>query len=78
MGHMKVWTVSEIEEFRKAFHLTRKKMGEILGGLTVSTIFKWERGLRKPSGTAKLLLSMVEEDLKKKGGEKKHGCKRDL
>ena len=74
---MKDWTSSEIEEFRKAHKLTRKSLGEMLGGLTVSTIFKWERGVRYPSKTAKFLLSKLEEELKRKDGEK-HGRKRGL
>lgn len=77
---MKDWTSSEIEKFRKTFKLTRKSLGEMLGGLTISTIFKWERGLRYPSKMAKFLLSKLEEELKekKKGGEKKYGHKRHL
>jgi DNA-binding transcriptional regulator YiaG len=67
---MKDWTPPEIEKFRKAHGLTRRRLGEILGGVTVSTIFKWERGLRKPGKMGKVLLSKIDEEWKMKGGEK--------
>jgi DNA-binding transcriptional regulator YiaG len=70
---MKDWTPSDIEGFRKSHKLTRKKLGEILGGVTVSTIFKWERGLRSPSKMARILLSKIEVELKTKGGERPWG-----
>jgi DNA-binding transcriptional regulator YiaG len=72
---MKDWTPPEIEEFRKARRFTRRKLGEMLGGVTVSTIFKWERGLRTPSKMGKVLLSKIEAEFKMKGGEK-DGSKR--
>jgi len=72
---MKDWSPSEIEEFRKSHKLTRKKLGEIMGGLTVSAIFKWERGLRTPSKMGKVLLSKIEAEFQTKGGEK-NGSKR--
>ena len=59
------WTPTEIEEFRKEHKLTRRRLGELLG-VTVSTIFKWEKGVRAPSTTAKLLLGRIEQELKKK------------
>jgi hypothetical protein len=67
------WGVSDIEEFGKIHGLTRKKLGEVLGGLTVSTIFKWEMGVRSPGKMGKVLLSKIDEELKMKGGEKKCG-----
>ena len=74
---MKDWTPEEIERLRKTHRLTRKALGDLLG-VTVSTIFKWERGLRTPSKTAKLFLKRIEQELSPKGKEvKKHG-KRDL
>ena len=74
---MKDWTPTEIEQLRRTHKLTRKALGDLLG-VTVSTIFKWERGLRTPSKTAKLFLSRIEQELSPKRKEvKKHG-KRDL
>ena len=61
---MRDWTPEEIEQFRKEHRLTRKKLGE-LTGCTVSTIYKYERGLRTPGKTTKILLSRVEDDLLK-------------
>jgi DNA-binding transcriptional regulator YiaG len=62
---MRQWTPTEIEEFRRTYKLTRKALGELLG-VTVPTIFRWERGLRAPSKTTKLLLKRVEQDLKRR------------
>jgi DNA-binding transcriptional regulator YiaG len=58
---MKQWTHHEIESFRKNYKLTRRSFGELLG-VTVSTIYQWERGIRKPSTTAKILLSRIEKE----------------
>ena len=68
---MKDWIPKEIEQFRKDNKLSRRALGELLG-VTVSSIFQWERGLKRPSKTAKLLLSRIEQDLKEneKGKEK--------
>ena len=63
---MKQWTPKQIEAFRKICKLTRKAFGEMLG-FTVSSVYKWERGLKKPSTTAKILLSKIENEFKKKG-----------
>ena len=68
---MKDWTPKRIEQFRKDNKLSRRALGELLG-VTVSSIFQWERGLKRPSKTTKLLLSRIENE-KGKEGEKKHG-----
>jgi DNA-binding transcriptional regulator YiaG len=64
---MKEWTPKEIESFRKAYNLTRRALGEHLG-VTVSSIYQWERGLRRPSKTTRILLTRIENELKEKGG----------
>jgi DNA-binding transcriptional regulator YiaG len=64
---MKQWTSKQIESFRKTFKLTRKALGQELG-VTVSSIYQWERRLRVPSKTTKILLSRIESEYKKKGG----------
>jgi DNA-binding transcriptional regulator YiaG len=75
---MKSWTPKEIEEFRKNYGFTLKKMGEMTG-VALNTVYRWEKGIIEPSMTAKILLSKLEEEfsrkkyLKKEGGEKKHG-----
>ena len=66
---MKHWTPNQVETFRKTNKLTRRALGE-LTGVTVSSVYKWERGLKVPSTTAKILLSRIEADFKEKGGEK--------
>ena len=63
---MNKWTSNDIETFRKNNKLTRRALGELLG-VTVSSIFQWERGLKQPSTTAKILLSKIEKEFKKKG-----------
>jgi DNA-binding transcriptional regulator YiaG len=60
---MTYWTPEEIEGFRKDYGLTRKALGEFLG-VTVTCIYQWERGLRKPSKTTKILLSRIAEEMK--------------
>jgi DNA-binding transcriptional regulator YiaG len=72
---MKGWTPEEIEAFRREYKITRRKLGE-LTGVTVSSIYQWERGLKQTSNTVKILLSRIEEDFqreRKKKGEKQHG-----
>ncbi len=65
---MKPWAPEEIESFRKKYRLTRRALGEIIGA-TVSTIYNYERGLRTPNKMIKTLLSRVEEDFERRGGE---------
>ena len=62
------WTPERIENFRKGHGLTRKALGQ-LAGVTVTTVYQWERGLRNPSRTTQILLSKIEEELKTKKGK---------
>ena len=77
---MKEWTPKEVEDFRKEHNFTRKALSE-LTGVTISSIYQWERGLKQTSKTVKLLLSRIEEDFltekktKRKGKEARHGEK---
>ncbi len=75
---MKDWTPEEVETFRKEHNLTRKALSD-LTGVTISSIYQWERGLKQTSKTVKMLLSRIEEDFqrkrKRKGKEKRHGEK---
>jgi DNA-binding transcriptional regulator YiaG len=71
------WNAEKIAALRKRYHLTRKALGELVG-VTISTIYQWERRLKKPSKTAQLLLSRIEDELKEKEEEEKHGHKRNL
>ncbi len=58
---MKDWTPEEVEAFRKEYGLTRKALAEFTG-VTVSSIYQWERGLKQTSKTVKILLSRIEEE----------------
>lgn len=70
---MQNWAPKEIEVFRKSQKLSRRALGELLG-VTGNCVYQWERGLRTPSATTKILLSRIEQDLNQKRGEvKKHG-----
>lgn len=68
---MQNWTPKEIEKFRKSHKLSRRAFGE-LSGVTGNCVYQWERGLRTPSATTKILLSRIEQDFKKEE-VKKHG-----
>lgn len=74
---MKDWTPQEILEFRKKYKLTRKVLGQLVG-VTVTAVYQWEKEVRTPQRTTKILLSKVEEELKKKGGDKDGKTKRNL
>jgi DNA-binding transcriptional regulator YiaG len=67
-NRLKNWTAKEIEGFRKTRGLTRKALGELLG-VTISSIYQWEKEVRKPSKTTKILLSKIEEEHTKKEKE---------
>lgn len=74
---MKDWTPEEVKMLREKYHLTRRALAD-LTGVTVSSIYQWERGLKQTSKTVKILLSRIEEDFKRgkkteKKGEAKHG-----
>jgi DNA-binding transcriptional regulator YiaG len=77
---MKDWTPEEVGAFRKKYNLTRKTLSE-LTGVTISSVYQWERGLKQTSKTVKLLLARIEEDFqlkrkrKWKGKEASHGEK---
>ena len=63
---MKQWTPKQIESFRKTNNLTRRAFGELLG-VTVSAVFKWERGLKRPSKTARILFNRIEKEFHDEG-----------
>jgi DNA-binding transcriptional regulator YiaG len=66
MGYMQDWAPKEIEAFRKTHNLTRRALGELVG-VTVNCIYQWERGLRQPSKTTKILLSRIASEIETKG-----------
>ena len=81
---MDSWEPDRIRCLRQAYNLTRKQLGD-LTGVTITTIYLWEMGQRKPSKTAEILLSRIEQELQEKklaarqGRKevKKHGRGRD-
>lgn len=64
LSSMPEWTPENIRILRKTYTITRRKLAELLG-VSITSIYQWERGVRKPSKTAKILLSRIEEDLRK-------------
>lgn len=70
----KNWTPDEIKDFRKRLGLYQKDFAPMIG-VTERYVIYLERGLRQPSQTLKILLSIMEE--KEKGKEnKKDGRKK--
>ena len=72
-----------IKEFRRKYGLTQRALAELMG-VTITTVYSWEAGLRNLGGPAKKLLERIEMELEKKlakrqvgKGVKKHG-KRNL
>lgn len=57
----KKWTPKEIKQFRKENRITRRALGEMLGGLTMTCVYYWERGWRNPNKSAKELLTKLAE-----------------
>ena len=57
----------QIESFRKGYKLTRRAMGELLG-VSVSTVYQWEKGIKNPSTTAKILISRIEKEFQNERG----------
>lgn len=58
------WTPESIKTLRKTYSLTMRKLGELLG-VSITSVYQWERGVRKPSKTVKILLTRIEEDFRK-------------
>ena len=56
------WNPERVRHLREVYGLTRKKLGD-LTGVTITTIYLWEMGQRRPSRTAELLLSRIEQEL---------------
>jgi len=62
---MREWNPDRVRQLRKRYGLTRKQLGD-LTGVTITTIYLWEMGQRKPSRTAEILLSRIEQELQEK------------
>jgi DNA-binding XRE family transcriptional regulator len=62
---MKNWTPEEIKKFRKRLSLYQKDFAEMIGVIERYVIYL-EKGVRQPSMTLKILLSMVEKQVNEK------------
>ena len=59
---MKEWISEEVKQLRESYKLTRRALGELVG-VSVTTVYQWEKGVRRPRRTTKILLSRVEKEL---------------
>ena len=57
---MKEWSAAEIREFRKRLKLRQVDFAD-LAGVTRMYVVMLEKGVRNPSKTLKILLSMMEK-----------------
>lgn len=62
---MKNWTPEKIKGFRKKLNLYQKDFAEMIG-VTERYVIYLEKGVRKPSKTLQILLSIMEEQEKRK------------
>jgi DNA-binding transcriptional regulator YiaG len=58
---MKEWTPKQVVDFRLKNGLTQAAFGKMVGVSNI-TVYQWERGERRPSKTAKILLTKIEEE----------------
>jgi len=63
----KNWTAEEIKELRNRLGLYQKDFAQMIG-VTERYVIYLEKGVKQPSKTLMILLSMIEEN--KKGKEK--------
>ncbi len=72
-GSMKQWFPPEIRDFRKRLKLRQVDFAELVG-VTRMYVVLLEKGVRNPSKTLKILLSMIEQhENETKGGNEKNG-----
>lgn len=65
----KDWTPEQIKSLRKSLGLYQKDFAPMIG-VTERYVIYLEKGVKQPSKTLKILLSMIDE--KEKGKETKH------
>ncbi len=65
---MKNWTPEEIKEFRNRLTLYQKDFAQMIG-VTERYVIYLEKGVRQPSKTLKILLTILEEHGNEKGKE---------
>jgi DNA-binding transcriptional regulator YiaG len=69
---MKNWNQEEIKEFRKRLDLYQKDFAQKIG-VTMRYVIYLEQGVRQPSKTLKILLTILEEQENEKGKVNNHG-----
>lgn len=74
---MKKWTSEEIREFRKRLSLYQRDFA-LMVGVTERYVIYLEQGVRQPSKTLKILLSLMEKQENDKGKEASKNGKRKL
>lgn len=73
---MKTWTPQEIRDFRHRLNLYQKDFAPLIG-VTERYVIYLEKGVRQPSKTLRILLSMMEAQENNRGKEvKKHGSQK--
>jgi DNA-binding transcriptional regulator YiaG len=65
---MKNWTPEEIKELRKRLGLYQKDFAQRIG-VTERYVIYLEKGVKQPSKTLKILLSMIDAQENEKGKE---------
>jgi DNA-binding transcriptional regulator YiaG len=65
----KDWTSDRIRDLRKRLNLFQKDFGRMIG-VTERYVIYLEKGVKRPSKTLQILLSMIEENANEKGKEK--------
>ncbi len=68
-------TGKELKEWRSKHGLTQMELSKLLG-VTWSTVARWEIGVRPISPYLHLALATIARNLKKRGGETKHGMRK--
>ncbi|MBF0564029.1 MAG: helix-turn-helix transcriptional regulator [Nitrospirae bacterium] len=63
------WTANDIKQLRQTYKLTLKVLGAMVG-VSLKSVYYWEKGERVPSKTTKILLSKISQELKEKEGKK--------
>ena len=74
---MKNWKPEEIKNFRQRLNLYQKDFATLIG-VTMRYVIYLEKGVRQPSMTLKILLTILEEQENEKGKEIKNHGKRKL
>lgn len=74
---MKNWKPEEIKNFRQRLNLYQKDFATLIG-VTMRYVIYLEKGVRQPSMTLKILLTILEEKENEKGKEIKYYGKRKI